>query len=114
MSSLVALVIGLPALRISGPFLAVTTLAFAVTSASYLLEDRYFPWFIQDSIEAPTLWERIPMDTSWKVYYFCLGSLAVALIFVHNLRRSRTGRALIAVRDNQLAAESVSIDVDAV
>jgi branched-chain amino acid transport system permease protein len=109
-SALVALIIGLPALRISGPFLAVTTLAFAVTSASYLLEDRYFPWFIQDSIESPTLWERIPMDTSWKVYYFCLGSLALALIFVHNLRRSRTGRALIAVRDNQLAAEAVSID----
>ena len=109
-SALVALIIGLPALRISGPFLAVTTLAFAVTSASYLLEDRYFPWFIQDSIEAPTLWERIPMDASWKVYYFCLGSLVVALLFVHNLRRSRTGRALIAVRDNQLAAESVSID----
>jgi branched-chain amino acid transport system permease protein len=109
-AALVALVIGLPALRITGPFLAVTTLAFAVTSASYLLEDRYFPWFIQDSIESPTLWERIPMDTSWKVYYFCLGSLVVAMIFVHNLRRSRTGRALIAVRDNQLAAESVSID----
>jgi branched-chain amino acid transport system permease protein len=110
-SALVALIIGLPALRISGPFLAVTTLAFAVTSGSYLLEDRYFPWFIQDSIERPTLWERIPMDTSWKVYYFTLGSLVVATIFVHNLRRSRTGRALIAVRDNQMAAESVSIDV---
>jgi branched-chain amino acid transport system permease protein len=109
-SAVVALIIGLPALRISGPFLAVTTLAFAVTSASYLLEDRYFPWFIQDSIERPTLWERIPMDTSWKVYYFCLGALVVAVVFVRNLRRSRTGRALIAVRDNQLAAESVSID----
>jgi ABC-type branched-subunit amino acid transport system permease subunit len=110
LSAVVALIIGLPALRISGPFLAVTTLAFAVTSGSYLLEDRYFPWFIQDSIERPTLWERIPMDTSWKVYYFTLGSLIVALIFTHNLRRSRTGRALIAVRDNQLAAESVSIN----
>ena len=109
-SAVVALIIGLPALRISGPFLAVTTLAFAVTSGSYLLEDRYFPWFIQDSIDPPTLWERIPLDASWKVYFFCLGSLAVALLFVRNLRRSRTGRALIAVRDNQLAAESVSID----
>ncbi len=110
LSATVALVIGLPALRITGPFLAVTTLAFAVTAFSYLLEDRYFPWFIQDSITAPVLWDRIPLDENWKVYYFCLAALAVAIVAAHNLRRSRTGRALIAVRDNQLAAESVSID----
>jgi branched-chain amino acid transport system permease protein len=110
LASVVALIIGLPALRISGPFLAVTTLAFAVTSGSYLLEDRYFPWFIQDSITAPVLFERVALDEAWKVYYFALGALAVALITAHNLRRSRTGRALIAVRDNTLAAESVSID----
>lgn len=110
LSAVVALVIGLPALRIRGPFLAVTTLAFAVTAGSYFLEDRYFPWFIQDRIESPALWDRIPLDSSWKIYYFTLGSLLVALVAAYNLRHSRTGRALIAVRDNQLAAESVSID----
>lgn len=110
LSAVVALIIGLPALRISGPFLAVTTLAFAVTAGSYFLEDRYFPWFIQDSIRAPVLWDRIPLDENWKVFYVCLAGLAIALVAAHNLRRSRTGRALIAVRDNQLAAESVSID----
>jgi branched-chain amino acid transport system permease protein len=110
LSAVVALVIGLPALRITGPFLAVTTLAFAVTAGGYLLEDRYFPWFIQDSIPPPVLWNRIPMDANWKVYFFSLACLALALVAAHNLRRSRTGRALIAVRDNQLAAESVSID----
>jgi branched-chain amino acid transport system permease protein len=110
LSALVALVIGLPALRIRGPFLAVTTLAFAVTAGSYFLEDRFFPWFIEGNIERPSLWDRIPLDESWKVYYFSLGALAVALLFAYNLRHSRTGRALIAVRDNQLAAESVSID----
>jgi branched-chain amino acid transport system permease protein len=110
LSAVVALVIGLPALRIRGPFLAVTTLAFAVTAGSYFLEDRFFPWFIEGNIQRPFLWDRIPLDASWKIYYFSLGSLAVALLFARNLRHSRTGRALIAVRDNQLAAESVSID----
>jgi branched-chain amino acid transport system permease protein len=110
-SAVVALIIGLPALRISGPFLAVTTLAFAVTSGSYFLEDRYFGWFIiTDSLKPPRLWNRILLDENWKVYYFALGALAVALFAAYNLRRSRTGRALIAVRDNQLAAESVSIN----
>jgi branched-chain amino acid transport system permease protein len=110
LSALVSLIIGLPALRIRGPFLAVTTLAFAVTAGSYFLVNRYFPWFIQDRIEPPPLWDRIPLDTSWKVYYFALGALLVSLLGAYNLRHSRTGRALIAVRDNQLAAESVSID----
>ena len=110
LSAAVALIIGLPALRIRGPFLAVTTLAFAVTSGSFFLEDRFFPWFIQDRIERPVLWDRIPLDASWKIYYFSLGSLAVALLAAYNLRHSRTGRALIAVRDNEQAAESVSIN----
>jgi branched-chain amino acid transport system permease protein len=110
LSGVVALIIGLPALRISGPFLAVTTLAFAVTAGSYFLEDRYFPWFIQDSIKTPVLWNRIELDANWKVYYFALAALAMAVFAAYNLRRSRSGRALIAVRDNQLAAESVSIN----
>ncbi|MEX2538814.1 MAG: ABC transporter permease [Actinomycetota bacterium] len=109
-SGLTALVIGLPALRIRGPFLAVTTLAFAVTAGSYFLEDRYFPWFVQDSIDRPSLWDRIPLDADWKMYYVTLAGLILALGAAWNLRRSRTGRALIAVRDNQLAAESVSIN----
>ncbi len=109
-SALTALVIGLPALRVRGPFLAVTTLAFAVTAGSYFLEDRYFPWFVQDRIERPTFWDRIPLDADWKMYYVALIGLIIALGAAWNLRRSRTGRALIAVRDNQLAAESVSIN----
>src|SRR5206468_12378949 len=41
-AGLIALVIGIPALRISGPFLAVATIAFAVTSANYFLVPKYF------------------------------------------------------------------------
>lgn len=109
-SALAALIIGLPALRIRGPFLAVTTLAFAVTSGAYFLEKHHFPWFIQDYIDRPTLWDRVPLRENWQVYYFALAALVLAVIAARNLRRSRTGRALIAVRDNPLAAESVSID----
>ena len=110
LSAVVALVIGLPALRIRGPFLAVTTLAFAVTAGTYLLVQHYFPWFIEDSIERPTLWGRFPIEKEWQMYYFALAALLIALGAAMNLRRSRTGRAMIAVRDNPLAAESFSIE----
>ena len=110
LSATVALIIGLPALRIRGPFLAVTTLAFSVTAGTYFLVQHYFPWFIQDNLTRPTLLGRLPLEQEWQMYYFVLLGLIVALGAAMNLRRSRTGRATIAVRDNGLAAESVSIN----
>lgn len=105
----VALIIGLPALRVTGPFLAVTTLAFATTSSTFFLEDRYFPWFVETTLRRPMLWERFSLRLDWQMYYFCLGGLLLTLIAVRNLRRTRTGRALLAVRDNEPAAQSAGI-----
>jgi branched-chain amino acid transport system permease protein len=110
-AGVVALVIGIPALRISGPFLAVTTLAFAVTSRTFFLEDRYVPWFVQETIERPVLWNRFPINLDWQFYYFALAFLLLVIIAARNLRRSRTGRALVAVRDNEPAAQSTSLNV---
>ena len=109
--ALVALVIGIPALRISGPFLAVTTLAFAVTSRTFFLEDRYLPWFVQEQVDRPVLWERFPIALDWQFYYFSLAFLILVVLAARNLRRSRTGRALVAVRDNEPAAQSTSLNV---
>lgn len=109
-ASLVALVIGLPALRIRGPFLAVTTLAFAVTSGTYFLEDRYFPWFIESTIVRPRLWNRLPLEEEWQMYLLSLVGLVMVMYAARNLRRSHVGRVLIAVRDNEVTAESVTLN----
>lgn len=109
-AGLVALVLGIPALRVRGPFLAVTTLAFAVTSATYLLQTRYFPWLIEPRIDRPVFFGRVPMETDRQTYWVALGALLFALAGVSALRRSRTGRALIATRDNELAAQAVTLD----
>lgn len=110
-SALIALVIGIPALRISGPFLAVTTLAFAVTSRFFFLEDRHVPWFVEDSVRRPVLFDRFPIELDWQFYYFSLAFLILVILGVKNLRNSRTGRAFIAVRDNEPAAMSTSLNV---
>ena len=110
-AALAALVIGLPALRIKGPFLAVTTLAFGVTASSFFLEERYVPWFVsEDRVYRPVLFGTIDLDRSWVMYFFSVAVLVGSFLIVKHLRASRPGRALIAVRDNELAAESVSID----
>jgi branched-chain amino acid transport system permease protein len=98
-------------LRISGPFLAVTTLSFAVTARYFFLEDRYFPWLIEPNVQRPVLWGRLPIDLDWQFYYFCLACLVLVVLAARNLRRSRTGRALVAVRDNEPAAQSTSLNV---
>jgi branched-chain amino acid transport system permease protein len=109
-ASLVSLVIGLPALRIRGPFLAVTTLAFAVTSATYFLKGLYFPWFVEPRITRPVLFERLPLEKPWQLYTLCLVSLIGVLFGASALRRSHTGRVLVAVRDNETAAEASGIN----
>ena len=106
----VCVLLGIPALRMRGPFVAVTTLAFAVTSYTYFLRERHLPWFVQERIERPKLLGRIPIETDVDVYYFALAVLLIVIVGVKGLRRSRTGRALIASRDNALAAEAVTLD----
>jgi branched-chain amino acid transport system permease protein len=109
-AALAALLIGLPALRIRGLFLAVTTLAFAVTAETFLLQHRYVPWLIETRIAQPALWGRFPLSTSWQLYYLCVIGLLVSIVAVRNLRDSRMGRAIIAVRDNEANAEAAGIN----
>jgi branched-chain amino acid transport system permease protein len=106
-----SLILGLPALRIKGLFLAVTTLAFAVTSSTFFLQERYVPWVIESRVERPSLFGgRIPLETDRQMYWFALAGLLLVIFGVQGLRASRTGRALIATRDNEQAAEAVTID----
>ena len=110
-AAVVAAIIGIPALRISGPFLAVTTLAFAVTARTFFLDNRYVPWFVENTVQRPALWNRLPIEADWQFYYVCLAFLILVVLGARNLRRSRTGRAMIAVRDNEPAAQSTSLNV---
>lgn len=106
----VSLAIGVPALRIRGPFLAVTTLAFAVTSYSYFLNGRYLDWFVEDAITRPEPF-GIPLTEDWQLYELCVVSLVAVMWGARNLRASRTGRVLIATRDNPAGAEAAGVDV---
>ncbi|HZT67089.1 MAG TPA: ABC transporter permease [Acidimicrobiales bacterium] len=109
-AALVALLIGLPALRIQGPFLAVTTLAFGVSASEYFLNGVYLPWFVQSDVSRPNLFGRLPLDQDWQMYYATLVALVLAVGAVRSLRHSRVGRALIATRDNEPAARAAKVD----
>ena len=110
-AGIAALVVGVPALRIRGPFLAVTTLAFAVTSANYFLVPRYVHWFAPtDPLPPLSLFGRISLATDRQMYYFCLVVLVIVITAVRTLRSTHAGRALIAGKENRLAAQAFALD----
>jgi ABC-type branched-subunit amino acid transport system ATPase component/ABC-type branched-subunit amino acid transport system permease subunit len=109
---LIAVALGIPALRIRGPFLAVTTLAFAVATGSYIVNHQYFPWLVPDQtkdIPRPILFNKFDLTSEYSIYYVVLFALVLTMAIVWRLRTSRTGRTLLAVRDNSRAAQSYGI-----
>ena len=104
-----AVVVGLPALRIRGLFLAVTTFAFAVAVRSMLFERRYFDWLLPDAIERPTLF-FFDFGDEKSMYFLCVASLVAAIVVVVNVRKSRFGRVLIALRESEQNVAAFGID----
>ncbi len=104
-----ALAVGLPALRLQGLYLAVTSLVFALTVTAWLLNDRFFDWVPSDRIERPPLFGRISVDDASRYYLYSLAVLAIVTIVLRRLRVSAIGRAIIAVRDNEPAAAAFAI-----
>jgi ABC-type branched-subunit amino acid transport system permease subunit/ABC-type branched-subunit amino acid transport system ATPase component len=108
LSAVIAVLVGTPALRMTGLYLAVTTLALAVAA----------PWLLTRPVftEDPTLvllprqqWLGISLASQRSYYYLCLGTLAVAIVVTARIRRSGWGRTMLAVRDNEAAAAALGL-----
>ncbi len=107
----IAVVIGFPAIRRGGLTLAVMTLAFALAASSYFLNRQFFRgWLPALRIDRPALFGAIDITSETRFYYVTLVCLAIALAMVRGVRRSRTGRVLIAIRENERAARAYGVD----
>ena len=106
-----AFLIGLPALRLRGLYLAVTTLAFALAVQSWLLNEKWFHWFPSSNqrLDRPPLFGRIPVDGATSYYWYTVVVAVLVFVAVIGIRRSRTGRVIVAIRDNERAAQSFSV-----
>jgi ABC-type branched-subunit amino acid transport system ATPase component/ABC-type branched-subunit amino acid transport system permease subunit len=108
----VAVVVGLPALRIPGLYLAVTTLAFAVFVENWLVTRRWLG-VDADTGQLPALHKPdagiVDFSSRRSYYYLCLAFLALCLAVLAQVRRSGLGRSIIAVRDNERSAESMTV-----
>ncbi|HEV7720055.1 MAG TPA: branched-chain amino acid ABC transporter permease, partial [Iamia sp.] len=108
---LVALLVGLPALRRGGLHLAVTTFAFALATTSYLLNDRFFDWVPgnADRVERQPILGLIDYESPTRLYYVTLVGLGLTMLALRGIRRSRSGRVLVAIRENERAAEAYGV-----
>jgi len=108
---LVAVLIGLPALRIKGMFLGVTTLALAVALDIYFLNSSNFQsWIPSSGVDRPLLLQRFDLNDQYTMYLVCLTFLLLTILVTMGLRKSRAGRVLIAAENNDRAAQSASVD----
>ena len=110
-----AVIVGLPALRVKGLFLAVTTLAFAVAAGAWLFNQDFFTGgsTAPRPPRKPVLdWGPIDIDfnaSRRSFYYLVLVSLILVALMVARIRRTGLGRSLIAVRENEEMAGASTV-----
>lgn len=110
-SALVGAVVGLPALRVKGMYLAVATLAFG-----FIVQEVFARW---ESLTGGNAGINVmaPHIMGWKLvspeafYFLCLALTVISTLLVLNLLRSPIGRAFVAIRDSEISAQSMGINL---
>ncbi|MBK5307287.1 MAG: ABC transporter permease [Frankiaceae bacterium] len=114
--ALTAVVVGLPAVRIQGLYLAVTTLAFGYAVQNYILNTNYWigehllPRGQAANILRPVVYGRIRLEDQRNFYFCGLVFFFLSVLAALAFRRNHSGRVLIGMRDNQRATSSYSVN----
>jgi branched-chain amino acid transport system permease protein len=110
----VGFLVGLPALRLDGLYLALTTFALAVAIPQILKYKLFENWtggvqgLVIDKPDAPF---GLPLSPDQWLYLFTLVVAAILYVIAWNLVRGRIGRAMMAIRDHAMAAEAMGINL---
>jgi branched-chain amino acid transport system permease protein len=112
MAALIGAIVGIPSLRIKGLYLAIATLAGQLIIEWIINHTPAISGGAQASIQVPrpALW-GYELRTQGQLYFFLLFFAALAIVATLNLVRSRIGRAFIATRDQDIAAEIIGINI---
>jgi branched-chain amino acid transport system permease protein len=112
MAALVGAIVGVPSLRIKGLYLAIATLAGQLIIEWTINHVTWISGGVQASIEVPRprLFGMV-ISTQRQMYFFLLVFVVLAIVGVMNLMRTRVGRAFIAIRDQDIAAEIIGINI---
>ncbi len=109
LAAAVGIIVGLPALRVRGMYLAIATLAFG-----FIVEEALARW---ESVTGGNAGRFVPtpeifgyaLDSTTAFYFLCLIAVVASTLLVLNLLRSPTGRAFVAIRDSEISAQSMGV-----
>jgi branched-chain amino acid transport system permease protein len=110
-TALIGLIFGLPSLRIKGFYIAVTTMAAFFVVIFFIIRGGAFTGGINGLQVSNVQIGDLVFDNEQKFFYLIMFFVVVAVFFAKNLVRGRVGRAFIAIRDNDLAAELMGINI---
>ncbi|MCZ7657517.1 MAG: branched-chain amino acid ABC transporter permease [Xanthobacteraceae bacterium] len=107
----IGVIVGLPALRLKGIYLAIATLAFNV-----IVEEIITRW---DAVTGGSRGMHLkavqlfgyPLTSDASFYYLCLALTALACLALINILRSPTGRAFVAIRDSEISASCMGVNL---
>ena len=109
LSGVAGLIVGVPALRLKGIYLAIATMAFG-----FIVEEVVTRWEHVTGGNSGKQLAQIdlfgfPINSDTRFYYLCLALVVIILLGMINLMRSSTGRAFVAIRDSEISAQSMGI-----
>jgi branched-chain amino acid transport system permease protein len=102
--------IGLPALRLEGPYLSIATLGFGLTITRVIGRIEFFGG--RQGLHAPELtigpWH---LNTDRDFYYLLITLTVILTVAARNIIKTKVGRAFIAIRDADIAAETMGVNL---
>ena len=110
-SGLLGAVVGTAALRMTGIYLAVATISFAMIAEKIIAEWRGVTGGHRGFDVPDPVMFGIDFGSDVVFYFLCLVIVAIVLLFVLNLLRSPVGRAMVAVRDSEISAQAMGINL---
>lgn len=99
-SALCGLIVGVPCLRLKGDYLAIATLGFSEILRIIIMNT--------EAIGGPRGFTNLAKWTNW---YWVWGVAVLVTIFMLNLKKSATGRAIISIREDEIAAETMGVNL---
>ena len=100
-------IVGLPALRLKGDYLAIVTLAFGEIVRVIFQNTKEEGFGGVDGLDTP----KYSLNNSFVIITIALVMLLIAIAIIQNLIRSKHGRAITAIRDNEIAAKATGVNV---
>jgi len=110
-TGVIGFLLGIPILRLKGFYIAMATLAFGVVVSEVILQWSSLTGG-DDGLDVPLAGIfGFQFDTDFKIFYLVMGVTLLLTILAGNLVRGYIGRAFIALRESEVAAETVGIDL---